>query len=107
MSCIRTTRKLARSRPRPRRTAYIRIEQWVGRYTDVFLAVGPAVAAEAITRRIAPAERVRTIGVGVAKARDAPGARERAKARRVLGVPPGMRVVGTVGRLAFQKAPEH
>jgi len=24
-----------------------------------------------------------------------------------LGVPPGMRVVGTVGRLAFQKAPEH
>ena len=91
----------------PRRTAYIKIEQWVGRYTDVFLAVGPAVAAEAITRRIAPAERVRTIGVGVAKTPDAPGAHERAKARRVLGVPPGMRVVGTVGRLAFQKAPEH
>jgi glycosyltransferase involved in cell wall biosynthesis len=91
----------------PRRTAYIKIEQWVGRYTDVFLAVGPAVAAEAITRRIAPAERVRTIGVGVAKTPDAPGAHERAKARRDLGVPPGMRVVGTVGRLAFQKAPEH
>ena len=90
----------------PRRTAYIRIEQWVGRYTDVFLAVGPAVAAEAITRRIAPSERVRTIGVGVAKAPNAPGAHERAKARRMLGVPPGMRVVGTVGRLAFQKAPE-
>jgi glycosyltransferase involved in cell wall biosynthesis len=90
----------------PRRTAYIRIEQWVGRYTDVFLAVGPAVAAEAITRRIAPSERVRTIGVGVAKAPNAPGAHERAKARRVLGVPPGMHVVGTVGRLAFQKAPE-
>ena len=78
----------------------------LGRYTDVFLAVGPAVAAEAITRRIAPPERVRTIGVGVAKAPNAPGAHERAKARRVLGVPPGMRVVGTVGRLAFQKAPE-
>ena len=91
---------------RPRRAAYIRIEQWMGRYTDVFLAVGPAVAAEAITRRIAPSERVRTIGVGVAKAPNAPGAHERAKARRVLGVPPGMRVVGTVGRLAFQKAPE-
>ena len=45
--------------------------------------------------------------VGVAKTPDAPGAHERAKARRVLGVPPGMRVVGTVGRLAFQKAPEH
>ena len=89
-----------------RRTAYIKIERSVGRFTDVFLAVGSAVAAEAIIRRIAPPERVRTIGVGVAKALNAPGALDRAEARRVLGVPPGMRVVGTVGRLAFQKAPE-
>jgi glycosyltransferase involved in cell wall biosynthesis len=89
-----------------RRTAYITIERKAGRYTDVFLAVGPAVAAEAIVRRIAPAERVRTIGVGVAKALTAPGAHDRAEARRILGVPPGMHVVGTVGRLAFQKAPE-
>jgi glycosyltransferase involved in cell wall biosynthesis len=89
-----------------RRTAYIKIERSLGRYTDVFLAVGPAVAAEAITRRIAPPERVRTIGVGVAKALNAPAAHDRAEARRILGVPPGMHVVGTVGRLAFQKAPE-
>jgi glycosyltransferase involved in cell wall biosynthesis len=90
----------------PRRTAYIQIERSVGRYTDVFLAVGSAVAAEAITRRIAPPERVRTIGVGLAKALNAPGPQDRAEARRMLGVPPGMQVVGTVGRLAFQKAPE-
>jgi glycosyltransferase involved in cell wall biosynthesis len=90
----------------PRRTAYIMIERSVGRFTDVFLAVGPAVAAEAIARRIAPPERVRTIGVGVAKAPNAPGPLERARARRLLGVPPGMHVVGTVGRLAYQKAPE-
>jgi len=90
----------------PRRTAYITIERSVGRFTDVFLAVGPAVAAEAITRRIARPERVRTIGVGVAKAPNAPSAYQRAEARRMLGVPPGMHVVGTVGRLAFQKAPE-
>jgi glycosyltransferase involved in cell wall biosynthesis len=64
------------------------------------------VAAEAITRRIAPPERVRTIGVGLAKALNAPGPMDRAEARRILGVPPGMHVVGTVGRLAFQKAPE-
>jgi glycosyltransferase involved in cell wall biosynthesis len=91
---------------RLRRIAYIEIERTVGRFTDVFLAVGPAVAAEAIARRIAPPERVRTIGVAVAKAPDAPGAHQRARARRTLGVPPGMHVVGTVGRLAFQKAPE-
>jgi glycosyltransferase involved in cell wall biosynthesis len=90
----------------PRRAAYIQVERSLGRYTDVFLAVGPAVAAEAITRRIAPPERVRTIGVGLAKALNAPGPLDRAEARRILGVPPGMRVVGTVGRLAFQKAPE-
>jgi glycosyltransferase involved in cell wall biosynthesis len=64
------------------------------------------VAAEAITRRIAPPERVRTIGVALAKALNPPGPLDRAEARRLLGVPPGMQVVGTVGRLAFQKAPE-
>ncbi len=89
-----------------RRTAYIKIERSVGRFTDVFLAVGSAVAAEAIVRGIAPAERVRTIGVGVGKALNAPAAHDRAEARRILGVPPGMHVVGTVGRLSFQKAPE-
>jgi glycosyltransferase involved in cell wall biosynthesis len=88
-----------------RRVAYVRIERRVGTFTDVFLAVGPAVAAEAITRRIALPERVRTIGVGADLTGPVPGARDRAEARRLLGVPPGMRVVGTVGRLTFQKAP--
>lgn len=88
-----------------RRRTYIRIERSLGRFTDAFLAVGPAVAAEAILRQIAPPERVRTIGVGVSNGR-APDLSDQAEARRLLGVPPGMRVVGTVGRLDFQKAPE-
>ncbi|HLI36176.1 MAG TPA: glycosyltransferase family 4 protein [Streptosporangiaceae bacterium] len=91
---------------RLRRQAYIRIERSVGKLTDVFLAVGSAVAAEAIRRRIAPPERVRTIGVAVDVTTPAPDPWARADARRLLGVPPGMRVVGTVGRLDFQKAPE-
>lgn len=90
----------------PRRSAYIQIERSVGKFTDVFFAVGSAVAAEAIARRIAAPERVRTIGVGLGKALSAPSPLDRAEARRVLGAPPGMHVVGTVGRLAFQKAPE-
>jgi glycosyltransferase involved in cell wall biosynthesis len=89
----------------PRRAAYVRIERLVGKFTHVFLAVGPAVAAEAITRGIALPERVRTIGIGADLTGPVPGARDRAEARRLLGVPPGMRVVGTVGRLTFQKAP--
>ena len=61
------------------------------RFTDAFLAVGPAVAAEAIARRIAAPERVRTIGWRV-DPRPAPSVADRAEARRLLGVPPGMRV---------------
>ena len=88
-----------------RRTAYLRIERSLGKITGAFLAVGPAVAAEAIRRRIAPPERVRTIGVAVS-AGQPPQAADRAEARRLLGIPPGMHVVGTVGRLDFQKAPD-
>lgn len=90
---------------RLRRTAYLRIERSLGKITGAFLAVGPAVAAEAIRRRIAPPERVRTIGVAVS-AGQPPQASDRAEARRLLGIPPGMHVVGTVGRLDFQKAPD-
>jgi glycosyltransferase involved in cell wall biosynthesis len=90
---------------RPRRFAYVRIEKYLGRWTDAFLAVGPAIAAEAIRRRIASPERVRTIGVAVS-AGSAPTAADRAEARRLLGVPLGMHVVGTVGRLDYQKAPD-
>jgi glycosyltransferase involved in cell wall biosynthesis len=89
-----------------RRAAYVGIERALGRFTDAFLAVGTAVAAEAIQRRIAPPERVRTIGVAVSTADPLNGVWTRPEARRVLGVPPGMRVVGTVGRLDFQKAPD-
>jgi glycosyltransferase involved in cell wall biosynthesis len=89
-----------------RRAAYVRIERKVATFTDAFLAVGSAVAAEAIRRRIALPDRIRTIGVGVETAVPVPEAWARAEARRLLGVPPGMRVVGTVGRLDFQKAPE-
>jgi glycosyltransferase involved in cell wall biosynthesis len=89
-----------------RRAAYVRVEKSVGRFTDAFLAVGPAVAAEAIRLRIAPPERVRTIGVAVKTGTPAPDVWDRAEARRLLGIPPGMLVVGTVGRLDFQKAPD-
>jgi glycosyltransferase involved in cell wall biosynthesis len=91
---------------RLRRAAYVSIERALGRVTDAVLAVGAAVAAEAIQRRLIPPERVRTIGVAVNTADPLPEVWTRAEARRLLGVPPGMRVVGSVGRLDFQKAPD-
>lgn len=89
-----------------RRQAYVRIERVLGRSTDVALCVGTGVAVEAVRRGLVPPERVRTIGVAVD--RDAPPAtpRARARARRALGVAQEGAVVGTVGRLTYQKAPE-
>jgi glycosyltransferase involved in cell wall biosynthesis len=95
---------------RGRRGAYIAVERRLGRITDVALCVGAGVAAEAVRRGLIAPERIRTIGVAVDRAAGAelparaPGARDRA--RRALGLPPGVTVVGAVGRLAYQKAPE-
>jgi glycosyltransferase involved in cell wall biosynthesis len=96
--------------PRSRRAAYIAIERRLGRITDIALCVGTGVAVEAVRRRLVAPERIRTIGVaveGVGGAElpaRAPGARDRA--RQALGVPADATVVGAVGRLAYQKAPE-
>jgi glycosyltransferase involved in cell wall biosynthesis len=95
---------------RGRRGAYVAIERRLGRITDVALCVGTGVAVEAVRRRLVAPERIRTIGVAVESASGAelpahvPGARERA--RRALGIPVDATVVGAVGRLTYQKAPE-
>ena len=59
------------------------------------------VVAEAIVRRIAPPERVRTIGVGVAKALTAPGVNDRAEARRMVSRPEVRRSFGMVGAVGL------
>jgi glycosyltransferase involved in cell wall biosynthesis len=95
-----------------RRRAYVSIEQRLGRFTDVALCVGVAVAAEAARRELVAPERIRTIGVAVdgpARARASMSARvprERQRARAALGLPPDAPVIGAVGRLTYQKAPE-
>jgi glycosyltransferase involved in cell wall biosynthesis len=94
-----------------RRRAYISAERQLGRITDVALCVGTGVAVEAVRRRLIAPERVRTIGV-VADGADQAGARpppapaRRRQARAELGLPADATVVGAVGRLTYQKAPE-
>ena len=95
-----------------RRQAYVSIERRLGRITDVALCVGAGVAAEAIRRELIAPDRVRTIGVVV----DGPGRTRasmqagtpeaRQRARAALGLPASATVVGVVGRLTYQKAPE-
>ena len=93
-----------------RRGAYVAVERRLGRITDVALCVGTGVAVEAVRRGLIAPNRVRTIAVAVDNPLGAelqartPEARERA--RRALGLPVGAAVVGAVGRLTYQKAPE-
>jgi glycosyltransferase involved in cell wall biosynthesis len=91
---------------RPRRAAYVGIERYLARRTDIFLAVGGAVAAEAVRRGIAVPERIRVINPAIEPSAGPAGPAARAAARGRLGVPVGCRVVGTVGRADYQKAPE-
>jgi glycosyltransferase involved in cell wall biosynthesis len=103
-----------------RRRAYVAVERRLGRVTDVGLCVGTGVAVEAIRRGLLAPERVRTIGVPVdtthaaAGKPDLPGMpaaggrnpAEVVRARQRLGIADGDLVVGAVGRLAYQKAPD-
>ena len=95
-----------------RRQAYVSIERRLGRITDVALCVGSGVTAEAIRRELIAPQRVRTIGVvvdGPDRVRASTSARlpqARRRARLALGLPADAAVVGAVGRLTFQKAPE-
>lgn len=90
-----------------RRAAYVAIERRLGRITDVGLCVGTAVAVEAVRRRLVPPEKVRTITVDVDRTSGRGTHDERrAEARSRLGLPEDALVVGAVGRLCYQKAPE-
>jgi glycosyltransferase involved in cell wall biosynthesis len=89
-----------------RRAAYIAIERWLGRFTDQFLTDGGAVAAEAVRLHIAPSERIRAIDSPVETNVPTVSPATREHARRLLGIAPHVPVIGSVGRLDHQKAPE-
>jgi glycosyltransferase involved in cell wall biosynthesis len=88
----------------PRRQAYVQVERGLGRITELALCVGTGVAVEAVRRRLISPQRIRTIGVIADGPLPSPGAR--ARARAALGLAAEATVVGAVGRLTYQKAPE-
>ncbi|GAA1982340.1 glycosyltransferase family 4 protein [Terrabacter lapilli] len=88
------------------RQAYIRTERTLARITDAYLAVGTGVAVEALRRRVVRPDQLVTIGPAVEPAPVIASPASRARARTLLGLPEDATVVGTVGRMDFQKAPE-
>jgi glycosyltransferase involved in cell wall biosynthesis len=86
------------------RTALLAIERRLGRITDYFLTDGTFVASEAVRLKIAPPDRIRALVSPIESVLPVTPERRRA-ARRLLELPEAARVVGTVARLAEQKAP--
>lgn len=90
-----------------RRAAYVAIERALAPLTDVTLAIGTGVATEALRRGLARPESLRTIAPVVEAIPVLRNDRTRAVARQAMGLAPHVPVIGTVGRVDFQKAPEH
>jgi glycosyltransferase involved in cell wall biosynthesis len=86
-----------------RRRAYLALERFVGRMTDEFFAVSPQVAREAVDLRMAAPGSVSVIPSAIELDRIPDGGDSRARSE--LEIPPEVPLVGTVGRLDFQKAP--
>jgi len=90
----------------PVRQTYISTERRLSRITDVYLAVGTGVAVEALRRRVARPDQLVTIGPAVEPTSVTVSPASRARARARLELPQDATVIGTVGRMDFQKAPE-
>jgi len=88
------------------RATYIQIERTMSRMTDALLAIGTGVAVEMIRLGLARPEQIRTIGPAVDPTTVITSPETRARARSLLGIRDDVLVVGTVGRLDYQKAPE-
>ncbi len=88
---------------RRRRRTYLALERLVRPMTDAFFAVAPQVAREAVDLRLARPGSISVTPSAVAL--DEIPSRPDPVLRDQLGVPPDVALVGTVGRLDFQKAP--
>jgi glycosyltransferase involved in cell wall biosynthesis len=88
---------------RRRRHAYLALEWLVRPMTDAFIAVAPQVAREAVERHLAPPGAI-TVVPSAIEVDGIPDRPEQAL-RATLDVPEDVPLVGTVGRVDFQKAP--
>ncbi|MDP9340574.1 MAG: glycosyltransferase family 4 protein [Actinomycetota bacterium] len=86
-----------------RRKLYIGLDRLARPMTDRFLDVAPSVVRQAVETRIARPGSIAVVPSAVEM--DGIPAESDPSVRPELGLPPGAPVVGTVGRLDFQKAP--
>jgi glycosyltransferase involved in cell wall biosynthesis len=88
---------------RRRRRTYVALERLVGRMTDAFFAVSPQVAREAVEVGMAAPGSICVVPSAIELNQIPAGPNP--EIRSGLGIPDDVPLVGTVGRLDFQKAP--
>lgn len=89
--------------PPVRRRIYHGLERVTRRLAHRYLAVAPGVARQVVEERLAPPGSVHVVPSAVELARVPDGFEP--VARRALGVPSRVTLIGTVGRIDAQKAP--
>lgn len=89
-----------------RRRGYIALERMAAKHTDFFLAIGSETVTTSLRLGLATPDRVRLSWPAVDLSAVRAAGLSRAQARRRLDLPLGVQVVGSVGRLAYQKGPD-
>jgi len=85
---------------------YVAVERFAARFSDLVLSQNPEDVDTAIRERIVPPGRIRVLGNGIDLSRFDPArvnADTAERARASLGIPPGVPVVGFVGRRVPEK----
>ena len=77
--------------------AIVRAERFLGHRTDRIVALSDAQRTELLAHRVAPANRIETVPLGVDFSRF--GKRTRAQARQLLSIPPDQAVLVAAGRM--------
>ena len=85
-----------------RQSVFRAVERGLARRTSVLVAVSESVKADLVALRIAPADRIRVVRLGL-ELQPLAGALPRGGLRREAGVPEGAPLVGIVGRLTAIK----
>ncbi len=89
----------------PQRWLFIRLERWAASISDKLIVVSDVTKAKGLQEKIGAPEQFVTIYSGIELEEFKSPALDPAKKRRELGIPSGVPVIGTVGRLSPQKAP--
>ncbi|MGH7411768.1 MAG: glycosyltransferase family 4 protein [Candidatus Methylomirabilis sp.] len=89
----------------PQRWLFVRLERWAALISDKLIVVSNVTKAKGLQEKIGTPEQFVTIYSGIEPKEFTCPAFDPEKKRRELGIPSGVPVIGTIGRLSPQKAP--